>query len=291
MTKPRFRHAVIAGVGLIGGSLALAGKKAGVFEKVTGVGRSAGNLEDALRLGVVDEATSDLGAAAKDADFFFAATPVESIAPVCVEAAKHLAEGALVTDGGSVKGKIVAELSTALPSSVNFVGGHPIAGTEKSGAAAAFDTLFKNRYTILTPAGGTPPEAVERLRGMWEAVGADVVEMTPDDHDRTMAAISHLPHLVAYALVETVRSDENAESLRRFAAGGFRDTTRIAASDPAMWRDIFSMNRRFALEYIESYERALAGFKRDIEEGRFEELREKIARVKSFRLGMDDHSA
>ena len=287
--EPLFNRAVIAGVGLIGGSLGISGKQAGVFKHVVGLGRSKQNLDTALSKGLVDEVTTDLQGACKGADLFMVAAPVESIADISLAAAQFLSDGCVITDAGSVKGDIVEKMEKDLPSRLHFVGGHPVAGTEKSGAQAAFETLYKNRYTILTPTENTDKNALDRVRKMWEAVGSDVRIMTPKEHDEALAVISHLPHFAAYALVETIMEADPEKTIRRFVAGGFKDTTRIAASDPKMWRDIFSMNRDPLLAHIEEFERSISAFKRDIQNGDFDTIEKRLERIKAARLGMDDH--
>jgi len=287
--KPLFERVVIAGVGLIGGSLALAGKKAGIFKTVVGFGRGKANLDKALTLGVVDEVTTDLGLAVRGADLFFAAVPVESVIDVCLKAADGMKAGCIITDGGSVKKKIVEQLQKRLPSSVRFVGGHPVAGSEKSGAGSADESLFKKRYTIITPTSSTDPQAVDLVQDMWKAAGSDVVTMGPDEHDEIMAMISHLPHFAAYALVDAVSKADGAGSMRRFAAGGLRDTTRIAGSDPKMWRDIFSMNKERLIESINTFERSLSELKEMVEKNNFDGLKARLDKIRSTRLKMDDH--
>ncbi len=289
--KPLFEHAVIAGVGLIGGSLAIAGKKAGVFGSVTGLGRGRSNLDKAMELGLVDAITTNLAEACRGADLFFAAIPVESIPGLCVEAAGYLPENCLLTDGGSVKREIVSQLEKKLPRNLRFVGGHPVSGTEKSGATAAVDTLFNNRYTILTPTQSTDPDAVDLVGAMWRAVGANVVTMSPEKHDHAMAIISHLPHFAAYALVEAIVNADDSDSIKRFVAGGFKDTTRIAASDPAMWRDIFSMNQDSLLTAVELFEKSLSSFKNDIINRDFDTLEKKLEKIRDERLRLDDQHA
>ncbi|MGK7346631.1 MAG: prephenate dehydrogenase [Candidatus Nitrospinota bacterium M3_3B_026] len=286
--KPLFQRAVIAGVGLIGGSLALAGKRAGLFGSVTGVSRNPATVDAAVKLGIIDEGFTDVEKAAAGADLFFAAVPVESIVPLCKSAAPYLEPGAVVTDGGSVKTRIVEQLDAALPSSVRFVGGHPIAGTEKSGPRAAFAELFEGRYTILAPTGKTDPGALAKVKTMWEGVGSTVVEMSPEEHDRALAVISHLPHLAAYALVDTLDRLDADGTIRRFIAGGFKDTTRIAMSDAAMWRDIFSMNKDQTLKALEEYEKALAALRGAIVEERFGELGDALEKIRRARLGMEE---
>jgi len=282
-----FNRVVIAGVGLIGGSLALAAKEAGLFKTVVGLGRRMETLDTAFALGIIDEAHTDVKEAAKGADLFFAAAPVESIVPLCISAAEHLPAGCVVSDGGSVKGAIVKELEARLPKHVHFVGGHPIAGTEKSGPEAAFATLYKNRYTILTPAQNTDSTALSKVREMWEKVGSLVVEMTPEKHDAALAMISHLPHVVAYALVDALDSADPEKTIRKFVAGGFRDTTRIAASHPAMWRDIFSMNRAEVLKSIEAYEKSLGELKKMIANGDFDGLESRLKEIADARREME----
>ncbi len=286
--KPIFKRAVIAGVGLIGGSLAIAGKKAGIFETVVGLGRTKATLNRALALGIADEISSDMEQALKGADFFFIATPVESIISLCIKAVPFMEKGCVVTDGGSVKGKIVRELDAALPSYIKFVGGHPVAGTEKSGPDSAFATLYENRYTILTPTETTDPTALNRVTKMWEAVGSKTVTMSPDEHDEALAVISHLPHLAAYALVETLgKTDRNGE-IKKFVAGGFKDITRIAASHPEMWRDIFEMNKGEVLRSVTNFEASMAGFKKDIENDDFGSLLKKLENAKNLRLAIEN---
>ncbi|VAX22117.1 Cyclohexadienyl dehydrogenase [hydrothermal vent metagenome] len=286
--KPIFERAVIAGVGLIGGSLAIAGKKAGVFGTVVGLGRTEATLNRALALGIADEISSDIAQALKGADFFFISTPVESIIPLCIKAVPFMKDGCVVTDGGSVKGKIVRELTKALPSSVKFIGGHPVAGTEKSGPDSAFATLYENRYTILTPTATTDPTALNRVTKMWEAVGSKVITMSPDEHDEALAVISHLPHLAAYALVETLDKTDKSGEIKKFVAGGFKDITRIAASHPEMWRDIFEMNKAEVLRSVTNFEASMAGFKKDIENGDFDSLLKKLENAKNLRLAIEN---
>jgi prephenate dehydrogenase len=283
-----FERAVIAGVGLIGGSLAMAGKERGLFRKTVGLGRTRRTLEKALELGVVDEISDDIAIACAGADLFFAAAPVEAIVPLCIEAARSLPADCVITDGGSVKGKLTAELLEKLSNPSRFVGGHPIAGTEKSGPESAFVTLYENRYTILTPTSATSPTALGKVRRMWEGVGSKVVEMTPEEHDRALAVISHLPHVAAYALVETLTVMDPGKAFRGFAAGGFRDTTRIAGSHPEMWRDIFSMNADEVVNAIREYEKSLAGMRKAIEEGDFDGLTKRLEKARCARLEMEN---
>jgi prephenate dehydrogenase len=278
---------VVVGVGLIGGSLARAAREGGLVSRIIGVGRGEENLRRALDLGVVDAMETDWAKALRGAELVVLATPVESIVQLLPKIASLCGERALVTDVGSVKGSIVREAEGILASPGRFVGGHPIAGTENSGVAASFSSLFRDRKTILTPTKRTDPEAVERVRHLWEAVGSDVVLMDVDDHDRVMGFVSHLPHIVAYALVHTVYSEDKKEgNLARFSAGGFLDFTRIASSHPEMWRDICLMNREALLEAIASYAHTLKELEAMVSAGDGKGLEEHFARCKETRAGL-----
>ena len=280
------RLAVI-GVGLIGGSLSLALKAAGAVGEVVGCGRGKPNLEKALELGVVDRYTRDPVDAVKDADLVFLATPVKTLATVTKELLPGLKPGAILTDGGSVKGAVAAAIEPLLPAGIHFVPGHPIAGTEKSGAEAAFPTLYRGKLCILTPTANTDPEALQLVEKMWQLVGSEVVRMSLEKHDRVLAAISHLPHMVAYSLVNAVGSyDHYEENILEYSAGGFRDFTRIASSDPTMWRDIAETNRDGLLEMMEQFETFFAELKADVAEGSGEKLFEFFLRSKQLRDGI-----
>lgn len=244
----------VIGVGLIGGSFARALKKAGVVARVVGVDRDRDNLQQALALGVIDEAADSLESGVQQAELVFIAVPVRSIVSVVAELAPLLPQGCVVTDGGSVKEDVVRACEPLMPTGTSFVGGHPIAGTEHSGAAASFAELFQGKRCILTPTAVTNPAALELVRRAWEAAGSRVECMDVQSHDRVFAAVSHLPHMVAYALVHAVdRSAEEEENILAFSAGGFRDFTRIASSDPVMWRDIAVMNRGALLDMMDRY--------------------------------------
>jgi prephenate dehydrogenase len=274
----------IIGVGLIGGSLALALKAAGAVGEVVGIGRGQANLEKALELGVVDRITRDAAAGVRDADLVFLATPVLALPEVAASIASHLKPGAILTDGGSVKGSVARTIEPLLPPGVHFVPGHPIAGTEKSGAEAAFATLYRGRRCILTPTDKTDRGALELVARVWETAGSEVVLMDVEKHDRVLAAISHLPHMVAYSLVNAVSTyDRYEENILEYSAGGFRDFTRIASSDPTMWRDIALTNRDALLEMMERFERFFAELKEDVRSGEAEKLFEFFLRSKESR--------
>ncbi len=274
----------VVGVGLIGGSLALALKEAGVVGEVVGCGRGRPNLEKALELGVIDRYSRNPGDAVRDADVVFLATPVKSFAAVARDLLPGLKPGAVLTDGGSVKGAIIRDLKPLLPDHVSFVPGHPIAGTEKSGAEAAFATLYQGKRCILTPTEDTAPDALTLVTRMWQATGCEVVSMAAEKHDRILAAISHLPHMVAYSLVNAVGSyDHYEENILEYSAGGFRDFTRIASSDPTMWRDIAETNREALLEMMEQFEVFFAELKADIATGQGDRMFEFFLRSKQLR--------
>jgi prephenate dehydrogenase len=256
----------VVGVGLIGGSFSRALKAAGAVERVIGVDQDADNLALALRLGVIDEVAPSLAEGVRAAQVVFVAVPVGSVTAVVAQAAPFLPPGCIVTDGGSVKEELVQACEPLMPADTFFVGGHPIAGTEHSGAAAAFAELYQGRRCILTPTASTDTAALNLVRSLWQAAGSRVECMEAATHDRVFAAVSHLPHMVAYALVHAVaRSAEEEENILAFSAGGFRDFTRIASSDPTMWRDIALMNRGALLDMLDRYS------------AEFNALRERVA--------------
>jgi prephenate dehydrogenase len=265
---PLIERLSVIGVGLIGGSLARALRARGEVGEVVGVGRGEANLQRAVELGVIDRWTSDPLAGVEGADMVFLATPVCTIAPLVARLAPALRPGCIVTDGGSVKEEIVTACEPLMPAGTFFVGGHPIAGTEHSGVEASFATLYEGRRCIITPTAATAPGALETVRRMWELAGSEVVVMDPHKHDRVLAAISHLPHMVAYSLVNAVGGyDRFEENILNYSAGGFRDFTRIASSDPAMWRDIALMNREALLEMMDYFTEYLASLRGLVEKG------------------------
>ena len=258
------RLAVI-GVGLIGGSFALALKQAGKVTHVVGVGRNHANLEAARKRGIIDSIAPDAAVAAGEADLVLVAAPVGQF-PAIFSALKD--SKALITDAGSTKRDVVAAARAALGRKIaQFVPGHPVAGAEKSGAAAASADLFKGRRVILTPLKENPAAAVAKVRSLWEACGAHVTRLEPEDHDALLAAVSHLPHVLAYALVHDIAGRSNAEQLFSYAAGGFRDFTRIASSHPEMWRDICVANRDAILAELARYTAQLGLVERLLQAG------------------------
>lgn len=253
-----FKKIVIFGVGLIGGSVALALKKLPNPPHITGVGRSNQSLQEALSLGLIDSAETDIAIALENADLILIATPVAQTPAILKSILPHLAAQTVITDAGSTKSDVMAYAEAELGEQFKqFVGGHPIAGAEKSGPAAAMADLYIGKNVILTPGLVTDPEAVLKVTELWKVCGALVSNMRPEEHDSVFAAVSHLPHLLAFALVEDLAKRDNAELLFKFAASGFRDFTRIAGSHPEMWRDIALANKKALLQELNTYQQAI----------------------------------
>jgi len=253
-TDARFNRLAIIGVGLIGGSLARAVRQAGGCTEVIGCGRNISHLKKAVSLGVIDRFETDVAATVKDADMVVVAVPLGAMATVFKQVSLHLSPDASITDVGSAKSSVVRDARACLGERISsFVPGHPIAGTEKSGVEASFADLYKGHCVILTPLAETSPTALQRVITLWKFTGAEVVEMEPRHHDEVLAATSHLPHVLAYSLVDTLARSDQGEEIFRFAAGGFRDFTRIASSDPVMWRDVCLANRDAILEILAKF--------------------------------------
>jgi len=268
MPPLRIERLVVAGVGLIGGSFALALKQAGAVGRVVGLGRTRRSLDRAVELGVIDEAADDAASALRDADLVMLAMPVGQTAAVLERIAGHVGAKTIVTDAGSTKRDVIeaarAVLKDAWP---RFVPGHPIAGAESSGAEAARADLFRGRKAVLTPLPETDAPAVRLVADAWRACGAEVREMSAAEHDGVFAAVSHLPHLLAFALVHDVAQQPNAATLFDYAASGFRDFTRIASSHPEMWRDICLANREQLAEALTRYQTELDSLRRMLAAG------------------------
>jgi len=274
----------IIGVGLIGGSLARALRRAQQVREVVGYGRSLANLEQAINLGIIDYAVASAPEAARDADVVVLAVPVGSMTGILGQIAPVLSDATVVTDVGSVKTAVIAGARAALGARfAAFVPGHPVAGTEQSGAAAALTDLFDGRRVVLTPEPDTNDGALARVRAMWTAAGAVVTEMTAAEHDRILAASSHLPHALAYVLVDMLVRMDDHRSIFDYAAGGFRDFTRIAASDPAMWRDIFRANASEIAALLRRYQDDLETLAQAIERDDAQWLFETLTRAKHAR--------
>ncbi len=258
-----FERMAVAGVGLIGGSLALAARKAGLVRHVVGFGRGEANLRLARERGIVDEYTLDPLVAARDADLLFLSVPVRALGPVVRACAPSLKPGAVVTDAGSVKSAVVDAVERELPPGVAFVGGHPIAGGEQAGAGSADATIFLGQRCLLTPGRTSSAAAVAKVRALWEGVGMVVSELDAGRHDEILARVSHLPHVLAFALMNSV-ADEEALT---YAGASFRDLTRIAASPTEVWRDIFLANRGATREALAEFRRACDEVDRALEAG------------------------
>jgi prephenate dehydrogenase len=284
MEKVHLNKVTIIGVGLIGGSLAIKLKEKGLADSIVGVGRGLPNLKAAKRLNVIDSLTHDVGEGVSGADLVVVAVPVQSIVPVIKAAAAHLKKGSIVTDVGSVKKAIVDGVEPLMPDGVRFVGAHPVAGTENSGAEAAFSGLFEGSKCILTPTGRTDKEALEIIKRIWEEAGSKVICMDAERHDIVLAAISHLPHMIAYSLVNTIADIESYnEDILSYSAGGFKDFTRIASSSPEMWTDICALNREAIVEMIELFEKRLKELRRFIDSGDATGLKRAFERAKNIR--------
>ena len=287
---PHFKKVALIGFGLIGGSIARAARAHGLAGEIVTTARSAKTRARVEELGIVDRVVDTNAEAATDADLVILCIPVGACGPVAQEIAEHLKPGAIVSDVGSVKGAVVRDMAPHLPKAAHFVPAHPVAGTEHSGPDSGFAELFINRWCILTPPEGTDRDAVERLRAFWAALGAKVEIMTPDHHDLVLAITSHLPHLIAYTIVGT--ADElqavTRSEVLKFSAGGFRDFTRIAASDPTMWRDVFLANKDAVLEMLGRFNEDIAALTKAIRRGDGDALFEHFARTRAIRKGIVD---
>ena len=281
---PLFERMVIAGVGLIGGSLGLVAKKRGLVGEVVGFGRGEENLKVALERGAVDRYSRDAAEAARDADLVVLAVPVRSTRAVAEALLAHARVDAIVIDAGSTKALVVETMEPLVRTPGSFVGCHPIAGTEFSGAAAALLDLFERQLCILTPTAATNPRALERVRELWKAVGMRVEEIPAAEHDRLLALVSHLPHAVAYALIGAIEGERvGTRDPLAYSGGGLRDTTRIASSHAVMWRDILLDNRTEVLRALDGFERELAKIRRQIEGESADGLERELDRCRAAR--------
>lgn len=274
----------IYGVGLIGGSLARALKAAGAVGEVVGYGRSGSSLQKAVELGVIDRYESDIARAIQGSDVVMLGVPVGAMEAVLNEIKPHLDSNTIITDAGSTKGSVIEAAKRVFGSQpTRFIPGHPIAGTEKSGVEASFAGLYQDRRVILTPDEQSDKDALETVRWMWQQAGAEVVDMPVAHHDEVLAATSHLPHMLAFTLVDTLARLEDHDDIFRFAAGGFRDFTRIASSNPQMWHDICLNNRDALLKMVNRFSDELATLASAIESGDSEKLLQTFNRAKEAR--------
>ena len=287
-TVPAFDRLALIGVGLIGSSIAHAARRHGLVRSIVATARSEATRKRAVELGLADEVVDTNAQAVRNADLVIVCIPVGACGAVAQEIAPHLAPGAIVSDVGSVKGSVVRDMAPHLPPHVHFVPAHPVAGTEYSGPDSGFAELFVDRWCILTPPPETDPQATERLAAFWRALGAKLATMTPEHHDLVLAVTSHLPHLIAYTIVGTANElGEVTESeVLQFSAGGFRDFTRIAASDPTMWRDVFLANKDAVLEMLGAFQEDLSRLTRAIRRGDGDALFEHFTRTRAIRRGI-----
>ena len=278
------RRLAIIGVGLIGGSLARALRRAGHVGEIVGCGRGRRNLEAAVSLGVIDRYTHDISEAVEGADMVFLAVPLGAMRDAFAAMKGHLAVDAVVTDGGSAKGSVVRDCEAVFGEDLPFfVPGHPIAGTENTGVEASFSDLYVNRRIILTPLDTTSESATDRVEEMWRVCGAEVTRMDLEHHDEVLAATSHLPHMLAFSLVDVLARMKENDEIFRYAAGGFRDFTRIASSNPVMWRDICVANRHALSDMMDRYITEMGELADSIRNGDGDHLLEIFSRAKAAR--------
>lgn len=285
---PIYNRLALIGVGLIGSSIARAARAQGAVGSIVATARSEATRKRVAELGLADQVVETSAAAVEGADLVIVCIPVGACGPVAKEIAPHLMPGATVSDVGSVKGSVVRDMAPHLPANVHFVPAHPVAGTEYSGPDAGFAELFVNRWCILTPPEGQDPAAVEKLAEFWRLIGANVESMPPDHHDLVLAVTSHLPHLIAYTIVGTADELETVtrSEVLKFSAGGFRDFTRIAASDPTMWRDVFLANKDAVLEMLGRFNEDISLLTKAIRNGDGDALYNHFARTRAIRKGI-----
>jgi cyclohexadieny/prephenate dehydrogenase len=286
--EPLFDRIALVGMGLIGSSIARAARAANLAGTIVAVDRDAAVVARVQELGIADHATTDLAAGVAEADLVILSIPVGAFADVAERIGPSLKQGTIVSDTGSVKASVIAQTQPHLPAGVHLVPAHPVAGTEYSGPDAGFATLFRDRWCILTPPNGTDPDAVRRVEEFWSGVGANVETMSAEHHDLVLAITSHVPHLIAYNIVGTAADLEEVtqSEVIKFSAGGFRDFTRIAASDPTMWRDIFLHNKEAVLEMLGRLNEDIAVLARAIRWGDGDALFDLFTRTRAIRRGI-----
>lgn len=284
MSEHRVDTVCIIGTGLIGGSLALAIRQAGFCREITGAGRTEETLIKAVELGVIDRYDTSISNAAQNADIVVVCVPLGAMHAVFEQINTAEIENTIITDAGSAKQSVINDAESVFGAEFqNFVPGHPIAGTEQSGVGAAFPELYQRRRVILTPTENTSSDALDKVRAMWQSAGAEVETMSAEHHDVILAGTSHLPHLLAFGLVDCLKNLEDIDQIFRFAAGGFRDFTRIASSDPVMWRDICLSNRHQVMAMMKRYRIEMEKIYKALEAGDGEKLREIFERAKKSR--------
>lgn len=285
-----FKHVALIGLGLIGSSLGHVIRREGLAVHVSGYARSAETRRKAEELRLADSICETVAETVRDADLVIVCVPVGACGAVAAEIGPHLTAGAIVTDVGSVKAKVVETMAPHLPDSVHFIGGHPIAGTEQSGPESGFASLFEGRWCILTPDSNSDAKACDRLEAFWLACGSSVERMDPEHHDLVLAITSHVPHLIAYNIVGTAADLEEVtkSEVIKYSAAGFRDFTRIAASDPVMWRDVFLNNREAVLEMLGRFTEDLTALQRAVRRGDGEGLQALFTRTRAIRRSIID---
>ena len=288
--QPLFNRVAFIGIGLIGASMALAMKRDNLAGEIVACARRDETLHTAANLKIVDTTTKDYRAAVADADLVVIATPVGTYRDIAQAIAPHLKPGAIITDVGSVKRDAISAIEPHVPDGTHFVAGHPVAGTEHSGPEAGFPELFEGRWCILTPTDKTDKNALNQISEMWRKIGAKVETMPPDHHDMVLAITSHLPHLIAYTIVGTAADlgEDLKQEVIKYSASGFRDFTRIAASDPVMWRDIFLSNKDAVLTILQRFSEDLSGMQRAIRKNDGKALEELFTRTRTIRRGIID---
>ena len=287
---PLFNRLALIGVGLIGSSIARAAREQNLVRSIVATARSPATRRRVAELGLADQVVETNAAAVEGADLVIVCVPVGACGEVAKEIADHLQVGATISDVGSVKGSVLRDMGQYMPPGVHFIPAHPVAGTEFSGPDAGFAELFVNRWCILTPPDNADPEAVAKLNAFWSGLGANVETMSADHHDLVLAITSHLPHLIAYTIVgtaEDLQSVTRSEVLK-FSAGGFRDFTRIAASDPTMWRDVFLANKDAVLEMLGRFNEDISALTKAIRKGDGDALYQHFKRTREIRKGIVD---
>ena len=289
MAEPLFRRLALIGVGLIGSSLArIARERGDLAGEVVACARTAKTRARVMELGIADRVEEDPARAVAGADCVMLAAPVGAFADLAAAIAPHLAPGAILTDVGSTKQSVIRDVGPLVPAGVHFVPAHPLAGTEYSGPDSGFVTLFQGRYTLVVPPPGTDEDAIGRIEELWRRCGSTVERMEPAHHDRVLAIVSHLPHLLAFTICGTADdlADESRSEVLRFAASGFRDFTRIAASDPVMWRDVFLNNREALLEMLARFTEDAQAMARAVRWGDAAYIEDKVERGRKIRRGL-----
>jgi cyclohexadieny/prephenate dehydrogenase len=288
MSQPMFQRVALIGIGLIGSSISHAMQRKGLAKEIVGSARTRQTLDTALKLGLIGKGYDSAAEAVAGADLVILSVPVGACGPLAAEIAPHLQPGAILTDVGSVKAAVVRDMAPHVPAGVHFVPGHPIAGTEQSGPEAGFAELFEGRWTILTPEPDADAAAVDKLKAFWVALGSKVEIMSAPHHDMVLAITSHLPHLIAYNIVNTAEHLERVtdKEVIKFSAGGFRDFTRIAASDPTMWRDVFLNNKEAVMEMLRRFSDDLAELRSAIEGADGDTLFRRFSQAREIRRGI-----